>query len=465
MSSTKNPTSSVELNDVTVGENETKMQEIEYHESLTFMDRLKKKSVPESKLVKAHKVEETMASKELAISKMKLNLANIFHHWDIDRNDYVDLREIQLGLYASGEIVPKDTILYHMKKVSGRKTNVTKCYAREFPDLIVSLSDGSIDGIQDLVIRLSKNIPLKDKDRPTLWLRLMGKGKKRDDSSKVDDEGEEKELKGRTKRSQSTLDRISNIGGTLGLSDNIHFYQPKIMWEMLTFQRGAYAAFFMFLLWQFGFSLFYCLYNKFRFDRAFYYSAQAGLSVGFGALSEEWESGFPLNEDCSANKHYSKPHFDFSKFVTILNVLLGSSVIGGALGFFIDSALEKQSAWFEEEEAKKKHDAKKKELQSKHQSADLAKMWIADFYDSNRTEILLTTGVFLFIVAGVLFGTHCLVFIVPTISHSSILVRTQSNEKKNTHTHRNAARGLDLHFISLLRCYRNEYGWFADTKR
>ena len=56
MSSTKNPTSSVELNDVTVGDNETKMQEIEYHESLTFMDRLKKKSVPESKLVKAHKV-------------------------------------------------------------------------------------------------------------------------------------------------------------------------------------------------------------------------------------------------------------------------------------------------------------------------------------------------------------------------------------------------------------------------
>ena len=169
-----------------------------------------------------------------------------------------------------------------------------------------------------------------------------------------------------------------------------------------------YAAFFMFLLWQFGFSLFYCLYNKFRFDRAFYYSAQAGLSVGFGALSEEFESGFSENEDCTPTKHYSQPHFDFSKFVTILNVLLGSSVIGGALGFFIDSALEKQSAWFEQEDAKARHDAKKKELEKMHQSADLAKMWIEDFYEDNRTEILLVTGVFLFIVAGVLFGTFSL---------------------------------------------------------
>ena len=91
-----------------------------------------------------------------------------------------------------------------------------------------------------------------------------------------------------------------------------------------------------------------------------------------------------------------------------MNVLLGSSVIGGALGFFIDSALEKQSAWFEQEDAKAKHDAKKKELQERHQSAGLAKMCLEDFYDDNRTEILLTTGVFLFIVAGVLFGTFSL---------------------------------------------------------
>ena len=169
MSTTKNPTSAVELNEVVMGDDSSKAEEkeekkLEYHESTDFVSALKKKSIPESDLVKSHKVEDTMASRELAmLSKMKLNLSKIFHHWDIDHSEYVDLREIQLGLYVVGEIVPRETILYHMKKVSGRKTDVDKCYARDFPDLIVALSDGTIEGLQDLTFRLSKNIPVKDK--------------------------------------------------------------------------------------------------------------------------------------------------------------------------------------------------------------------------------------------------------------------------------------------------------------
>ena len=247
MSTTKNPTSSVELNEVVMGDDseETK-EEKEYHESTDFVSGLKKKSVPESDLVKSHKVEDTLASRELALSKMKLNLAKIFHQWDIDHNEYVDLREIQLGLYVIGEIVPKDTILYHMKKVSGRKNNIDKCYARDFPDLIVALSDGTIDGIQDLTFRLSKNIPLKEKKRPSLWLRLKDGVKGGESKTKNQNADEMQSDTPRAARSMSVMDGITNITSDLG--DNIHFYQPKIMWEMLTFQRGVYVTFVFFFL-------------------------------------------------------------------------------------------------------------------------------------------------------------------------------------------------------------------------
>lgn len=247
MSTTKNPTSAVELNEVVMGYDsameEKEERKLEYHESTDFVSELKKKSIPELDLVKSHKVEDTMASRELAISKMKLNLAKIFHRWDTDHSEYVDLREIQLGLYVVGEIVPRETIMYHMKKVSGRKTDVDKCYARDFPDLIVALSDGTIEGLQDLTFRLSKNIPVKDKARPLLWLRLVGSGKDGESKTKNQNADDMQGKMSRAKRSMSTMDGIANIADHLG--DNIHFWRPKIMWEMLTFQRGVYVTVFV----------------------------------------------------------------------------------------------------------------------------------------------------------------------------------------------------------------------------
>jgi hypothetical protein len=50
----------------------------------------------------------------------------------------------------------------------------------------------------------------------------------------------------------------------------------------------ALAAIFV---WLFSFALFYTLYNKMSPDQAFYYAVQSGLSIGFGALSEEWRGG------------------------------------------------------------------------------------------------------------------------------------------------------------------------------
>jgi hypothetical protein len=126
----------------------------------------------------------------------------------------------------------------------------------------------------------------------------------------------------------------------------------------ITFRRfTSIHAFLCFMLWQFTFSCWYCFYpyTEFRFDRAFYYSAQAGLSVGFGALSEEIVGGVASScEDmCLAQLNCTIPSSDFSGLVdplsntnaqsdvsraaTILNVILGSSIIGGMLFIFFCS--------------------------------------------------------------------------------------------------------------------------------
>ena len=43
---------------------------------------------------------------------------------------------------------------------------------------------------------------------------------------------------------------------------------------------------------------------------------------------------------------FSSPHVQFSKLVTVANVLLGSGVIGGALSFWLEEVVDSQEAWY-----------------------------------------------------------------------------------------------------------------------
>mmetsp|Transcript_8634 Transcript_8634/g.13698 ORF Transcript_8634/g.13698 Transcript_8634/m.13698 type:complete len:462 (-) Transcript_8634:127-1512(-) len=64
-------------------------------------------------------------------------------------------------------------------------------------------------------------------------------------------------------------------------------------------------------------------------EMSFYYTVQSGLSIGFGLLAESR---------------------DESRFYTILSILAGSSLIGGALSFFMSSVFHKQQEWQSEQE-------------------------------------------------------------------------------------------------------------------
>merc|ERR1719203_2044596 len=70
-------------------------------------------------------------------------------------------------------------------------------------------------------------------------------------------------------------------------------------------------------------------YCPWTFAQSFYYAVQAGLSIGFGLLSET---------------------SDRSRLFTVVYILVGSSVIAGALACFVQISLTRQSRWQSREE-------------------------------------------------------------------------------------------------------------------
>lgn len=374
--------------------NDQVVDELFYREPEKVLRNVKTVPLKHHRVLSVSDVENTVASREVAFSKLKLNFSFIFDEWDAENNGFLDVREIQLGLCKIGMFVSRDDMLKAAKRIGSNLHTSHRILARDFATFVGELAGNNMNDLSRIVNLLKSGIPMKDSDRPTAWIPVPSKTPKR---------------KSRTK---STADRLRRVAAAGDDVENVRlgmiWYHPKIIFETLTFQRGILPAIVMFLCWQFGFSLFYCLYNEFRFDRAYYYSAQAGLSVGFGALSEEYKGGMlkpdPEN-DCKLKNPYDEGHFDVSKFVTIINVLLGSSVIGGALGYFIDSALEKQGNWYDKMDT---HDVQSPQQQQKSRSTKLSSTWSVNalvlFYESNRTESLLVAAVFVFLVAGVTFG-------------------------------------------------------------
>jgi hypothetical protein len=113
--------------------------------------------------------------------------------------------------------------------------------------------------------------------------------------------------------------------------------------------------------WQCMFTAWYHFHNKFTWPQAFYYSAQAGFSIGFGALTEMCEGGICSDDtdgDGLPDNVLSKGARDVSYGMTVVNILLGSSVIGGALSFFTAWVLEHKDGW--EDDARETAEVKQK---------------------------------------------------------------------------------------------------------
>jgi hypothetical protein len=136
------------------------------------------------------------------------------------------------------------------------------------------------------------------------------------------------------------------------------------------------ASVFVVFLWLGIGATFYSFFYGWPWLTALYYSAQAGLSIGFGALPET---------------------SDVSRFYTVLHVLAGSSFIAGSLGMFVTNTLEKTNMdW---EAMMNKEVAKELQVEGGNVSVD-----IDTFYKRNRAFILTTAISILWMAMGVAYG-------------------------------------------------------------
>eukprot|EP00940_MAST-03C_sp_MAST-3C-sp2_P001354 g1354.t1 len=400
------PSSTIELRSVRVDTSSTSSKKAEEEESkkVALKKILETKSVQQELCAHSKTFfkgsgdeKESRSIRSACTNILKYNASKIYEAWDVDNDNHLDLREIQLGLANVGMLVPKTKILYVANKVSQRSNTKGYVLAREFPDFMIELCDDEIDVIRDIVTKLAGKVPKLRAGIELKWLDIMGRRKSSEDMELAMKEDSEKNKEVMSKRFRKLTSQVKEER-----SRNQALRPAVVVFEMLTFQRGVLPAFLMFMLWQFGFTLFYVLYDEFRFDRAFYYSAQAGLSVGFGALTEEVTGGVKkYDANCSLTNGRDSGEYDVSKFITVLNILLGSSVIGGALGYFIDSAIQSKERWYEQ---LMERDEKKKKTKVASAATPSMSQWCRDWYRDNRTVVKLISGVVALIVAGVIYG-------------------------------------------------------------
>jgi len=96
--------------------------------------------------------------------------------------------------------------------------------------------------------------------------------------------------------------------------------------------------------------------------------------------------------------------YDISKAMTIINVLLGSSIIGGALGYFVDSMLKDHGEWYEEMTDAHSRGERLEELKKEDKELALGWEYLVDFYESNLMEVRLCLIVLAFIFVGMIYG-------------------------------------------------------------
>ena len=112
------------------------------------------------------------------------------------------------------------------------------------------------------------------------------------------------------------------------------------VWAKKKFLTPAWIAFFGVFLWIFCATTFYTHHNGWAVSKSFFYSMDVGLSIGFGAFPEPNEG---------------------SKMYTCVHILIGASLISGALGLFFEILLDKQEAIADEVESETKKNKNKEE--------------------------------------------------------------------------------------------------------
>lgn len=346
--------------------------------------------------------------RQIVKSFAAINAMHIFDQWDYKNSGFLSLHEFQAGLLNAGVLLDATLILASMNRVCLRGKHENLVSAQEFVPFFLTMCGEDAEDMQAYLVKLKDAIPesaygqskFLDSHNPHVQQFLKRH------HTEVRRKSTHSEAPGATNTSSSMkLEEIEELSES-DWTQNWDFWTPRGMWEIVTFQRGVAPAFVCFILWEFGFALFYHLYTGFRFDRAYYYSAQAGLSVGFGSLSEEIYGGMEFYDENGTvtNREWTSSDYDVSKAFTIVNVLLGSSVIGGALGYFVDKTLKNHEDWYAQMIEAHQRGERLEKLEKSGNEAEYGYERMIVFYEDNLMEVRLCLIVFVFIFVGMLFG-------------------------------------------------------------
>ena len=140
---------------------------------------------------------------------------------------------------------------------------------------------------------------------------------------------------------------------------------------------GKYPSPFL-ILYFFVAAEIYSAENGWSYSASLYYAAQAGWSVGFGALVEKSDS---------------------SRWFTVFFVLAGASMVGGAVAVLIAMVLERQSDWHHQEEV----NARSVDNATDDDSTAFCSVASWRHY---ANEARTAAAFLLWVAAGVAFGVH-----------------------------------------------------------
>ena len=371
----------------------------------------------------------SLSTKEvLAEQKLRLSLLELFDQWDTNNDEVLTTLEVIYGLRVAGFVLNAEKL----RQVIDDVKDVTKntmwgednlAHAHHFVDhegFIAVMLHTSLLG--NLSASKAREVVILLKDTlasdPTLTQRMQELRQKqatlvntfytsKRESIKWDDtvkeiadqkratalENQEREAGNRQKRESK---RLSAPILKYESDEDPHCANLKKCRDKW-YTLPTCAVF----LWLLVATLLYIFVNQWGVNEAFYYTVQAGLSVGFGSLSEEKVTGKNTFDVCTSSgtnatelatlilnqqvvygttgelcayQYVPNELYLISMFYTVVHICLGASLIGGVLSLFTTMAVESSETWFDEAnktaESKHKTDHIK---QSKKESTKLYK--------------------------------------------------------------------------------------------
>ena len=171
--------------------------------------------------------------------ELNTNLLAIFDQWDTTISDEL-ISQSNVGFYNAGIFIKHKKMLRYLRKCSTRKDHGQVVRANEFPKFMGMIAGNQY---QDTTSSFLKSQPIpKERLSPSHYLDIMDAEKRRRSKSGGDDDGD-------------LLDALDNVVSAEFLMAN-NIFDPRIMFEYVTFQRGVFPAVFAFFFgrWDFPYS-------------------------------------------------------------------------------------------------------------------------------------------------------------------------------------------------------------------